>query len=900
MKICRYDRSGGETALSLLSYPVATALSLVIALSAQAQVSNFYAYYTRLDYDDRSNTGKYADLVVCVGTTGTFVFSREYGYLPYWQPSQTKYFVDRILPVSGDGPAERPDKINKCSYVRLIENSPGRIVVHWRYAPDLNSAHFTDFRKSYQGDIGRYFADYAEEYFTITAEGQVTRKAKMGCYRLDDWNDPLNETTQELELTGSGILVKKTVPARRQDLPGEAVPGAPLVKGGVESPAVWIRFDEGLGVNHDFAQESVKGYRCAIGGVDSYWRKGVSGTCLSFDGYTNKVTVPTGELPDIHGDFTIEAWIAPQEYSWDWSGIVDHDQDKRAGYRLAINHLGQIGLYAHVNGEWQGLITTMTVDLLKWTFVAGVYERAKGFSIYLDGVLAGSQPATGPIQDARDLDLRIGMAHEKSHPWAFERDITKTFRSNMVFSGLIDEVRIFDRALNSSQVRADYEVFKPDILTPLYYWVLPAGPPDAQGFGAAYKKLRFSPEWDGLWRVGDHADIVVSFDDRPNRFVFWRGTNYLPSLVTRPGPKGIWVNDQGPENYTNQCFEHMSDKMCRYSHVRLIENTDARVVVHWRNASVSISYEWLQLDKAGWGLWTDEYWYIYPDAVSVRYQVSGRLADFPDTQTQQNELLNPPGTRPEDNVAYDSITISNMEGQTELWNYSVDPTFRKGPPISGEKNLVYMNLKSEYKHFNIGQTGSHWVPYSQWESMRLAPGFSRYNAWNHYPVGLLPSDGTVATCRDRTSSSCLGTLNGLHHLLEDGRMEAYNIYGMTDLPAARLKTLNLSWNSPAAIADLNGCQSTGYDKRQRAYPARRESDRLSFRLNGSEETPVLNPCFVIAAWGGPSSAHLEINGKAQVPGPNFRQGIIRDTDGTQTMIIWVRQQSNQPLQYEIY
>ena len=68
----RYDRSGGETALSLLSYPVATALSLVMALSAKAQVSDLYAYHTRLDYDDRSDTGKYADLVVRVGTTGTF------------------------------------------------------------------------------------------------------------------------------------------------------------------------------------------------------------------------------------------------------------------------------------------------------------------------------------------------------------------------------------------------------------------------------------------------------------------------------------------------------------------------------------------------------------------------------------------------------------------------------------------------------------------------------------------------------------------------------------------------------------------------------------------------------------------------------------------------------------
>jgi hypothetical protein len=79
----------------------------------------------------------------------------------------------------------------------------------------------------------------------------------------------------------------------------------------------------------------------------------------------------------------------------------------------------------------------------------------------------------------------------------------------------------------------------------------------------------------------------------------------------------------------------------------------------------------------------------------------------------------------------------------------------------------------------------------------------------------------------------------------------------------------------------------------------RESERLSFGLNGSEENPILNPCFVIRGWGGPSPARLKIDGRAQIPGPDFRRGIIRDTDGTETMIIWVRQRSSQPLRYEI-
>jgi len=875
-------------------------LFLANNIMGYSQQQDFYAYYTRLDFEDGNNTGRYADVIINVDQLGKFVFSREYSYLPYWQSDDKKHFVEKIIPIIGDGPSERPDKINKCSFVSIVENSPDRIVVHWRYAPDLKSDHFTDFRSSYDdGDLGKYFTDYADEYYTISPDGAVSRKVKKGCNLLDDWNDPNNVTAQELQLTSRGIKNISTTKANLQSLQGEAIKGAVLQSGDIKSPIAWWKFDEGLDANTNMTEESVGGYECKIGGVESYWRKGISGTCLSFDGYTNRVTVPVSESPHLNGDFTIQVWIAPQEYSWNWSGIVDHDKDKRAGYSLRINHLGQIGLHAYINDEWQGLVTDEKVELLKWTQVTGVYEKTKGFSVYFNGVLTDTKQVVGDVLDAADLDIYIGMAHEKNYPWAFERSVTTTFLSNMVFSGLIDEVRIFDRALDASEVMQDYGAFEPDNTKPLQFWVLPAGPEQADGFGATYTKLKCSPEWDGLWRVGDYADILVTFDNKPNRFVFWRGTNYLPSLVTEPGPEGIWNNDQGPENYTNECFEHMSDKMCRYSHVRLIENTDARVVVHWRNASTSISYDWLQKDENGWGLWTDEYWYIYPDAVSVRYQVSGRLADFPDTQTHQHELINPPGTRPEDNVYYDAIILSNLDGETETWNYSAGPTFRKGEEISGSKNLAYLNLKSEYKHFNIGETGSSYNPYSQWRSMRMAPGFSRYNAWNHYPFGLLPNDGNVATGIDRVSSSCLGTHVGVNHLLDDGRMEEYNIYGLTNLPASELKVLNRSWNTPPAIDDLKGCNSTGYDQRQRAYLIEKESDLFSFSLKGSEKEPILNPCFVIKDWGNQSLASLEINGEKKFPGTDFRQGIIRDTDGTETMIIWLRQEFLKEVKYII-
>ncbi len=867
---------------------------------AFAQSSEFFAYYTRLDYKDNNNTGKYADIVVQVKNSGRLIFSREFSYSPYWEAGGSKHFFDRIIPFKGDGPDERPDRINKCSYVRIIENTNDKIVIHWRYAPDQTRLNFTDFKKSYQGDIGTYFADYVDEYFSIDNEGMVTRKIKKGCYSLDEWKDPLNITTQVLKLSGHGIETLDLVPAKLQNLPGEKIAGAVVLNNERRAPLLWWKFDEGLDINHNYTKESIKGSSCTIGGVKSYWRQGISGSCLSFDGYTNKVSMPATGLPKINGDFSIEAWIAPQEYPWNEAGIVDHDQNKRAGYSLTMNHLGQIGLYACIDGSWVGLTTKKSAELLKWTCVTGVYSRGKGFNIYFDGELTGTFDISGIITDAVDQDLLIGMAHEQKPPWAYERNITKSYLSSMVFSGLIDEVRLFNRALDPSEIESGYSNFKPKSPKVLDYWVLPAGADIPNKFGATYTKLKCSPEWDGLWRFGEEADIVVSFDDKPCRFVFWRGTNYLPSIVTEPGPKGIWNSDQGPEDYTDQCYEHMSDKTCRYSHVRLIENTAARVVVHWRNASVGVSYDWLTVDEDGWGLWTDEYWYIYPDRVAVRYQVSGRLKDFKDIQTQQNELLSMPGTRPEDLVPYDAITVSNSMGETELWNYSTGVPYIKGPPIEEKGNLIYMNLKSEYKHFNIGEIGSSFVPYSQWESMRLAPGHTKFNAWNHYPFGLLPSDGTVATGIDRVSSSCIITLYGPHHLLADGRTDMYNIYGITDQPATELKYLNRSWNFAPELSNIIGAESAGFDKGQRAYVFTRKSKKISFNLDGSEASPILNPCFVIKNWESDARARIRINGKEQDKGSTVRQGIIRDTDGTRTLVIWIGQKSVEKSTYAIY
>ncbi|RKY09018.1 MAG: hypothetical protein DRP65_08330 [Planctomycetota bacterium] len=69
-----------------------------------------------------------------------------------------------------------------------------------------------------------------------------------------------------------------------------------------------------------------------------------------------------------------------------------------------------------------------------------------------------------------------------------------------------------------------------------------------------------------------HADVVVRFDTGDHKFVFRRGTSYIPCWVT---DTEIWYTNEFIERRgyhspnTKGCCEPMSDKQCRYSHVRI-------------------------------------------------------------------------------------------------------------------------------------------------------------------------------------------------------------------------------------------------------------------------------------------------------------------------------------------
>jgi hypothetical protein len=124
-------------------------------------------------------------------------------------------------------------------------------------------------------------------------------------------------------------------------------------------------------------------------------------------------------------------------------------------------------------------------------------------------------------------------------------------------------------------------------------------------FYAYYTKVESGESWEKDSRTREHADIVIRFDDN-REFVFRRGSSYLPYWKTE---NGKWYVEEVVKR-KGDGSGIKPDKVNIYSHVRLIEASDARAVVHWRYVP--------DFANSGWDGWVDEYFTVYPDGVCIR------------------------------------------------------------------------------------------------------------------------------------------------------------------------------------------------------------------------------------------------------------------------------------------
>jgi hypothetical protein len=344
--------------------------------------------------------------------------------------------------------------------------------------------------------------------------------------------------------------------------------------------------------------------------------------------------------------------------------------------------------------------------------------------------------------------------------------------------------------------------------------------------------------------------------------------------------------------------------------VRIIENNDARVVVHWRYGLVDILYRFARVDGAtGWGDWSDEYHTIYPDGVGVRKVTLHSSEPMKPHEWQESIIVLPPGKRPEDCLEDRAVTLVNMKGQTRTYSWSPAPPRTMNFP--SRANIEVINIKSKTRPFLIVSPNPCLLRDGRPSKQpRFGPfgggikrALSKFPWWNHWPVAMIPSEGRYAAAADRASSSYITTgLEWEDHEVTPTSRSKIMLHGLSARKPAELVPLAKSWlQAPKLTLDAAGFANRGYSQAERAYvltcrkPGRPSA--LKITMQADAEAPVLNPAFIIKGWGE-SQATLKIDGRPIQRGKDFRYGHRRGLAGTD-LIVWIRASSATPRMIEI-
>jgi hypothetical protein len=164
---------------------------------------------------------------------------------------------------------------------------------------------------------------------------------------------------------------------------------------------------------------------------------GKYGSALSFNGTNSWVTVADANSLDLTSALTLEAWGRPSSLSG-WRAVLVKEQPSELCYSLYANSdtAAPVGdLY--IGGAEQILHGTSAVPLNTWTHLALTYDGAT-MRLYVNGTQVSSQARTGNVATSANA-LRIGG----DSVWG------------EYFNGLIDEVRVYNRALSASEIQTD-------------------------------------------------------------------------------------------------------------------------------------------------------------------------------------------------------------------------------------------------------------------------------------------------------------------------------------------------------------------------------------------------------------------------------------------------------------
>jgi hypothetical protein len=426
-----------------------------------------------------------------------------------------------------------------------------------------------------------------------------------------------------------------------------------------------------------------------------------------------------------------------------------------------------------------------------------------------------------------------------------------------------------------AQDRDELRVILQQDLRPLWVKAIPvmrvAKPTQHPRFGATYERLRYDAPisvrdpktgtfstmpYEQGWNP-DLRDVVVWLTNGA-RFVFWRGSSYIPFWAGKhnTGACYEWAEIISQPSGAVDCVEPLMDKELRYSRVEIVESTAARVHVRWTYQSTDFHYKI-------WGDAAVEDYYFYPDGYGTRV-VNLKSDPRNDYELSEFIILTPQSTYPLDVLPDEPLDALFLDGRKHTFRFpnpigkTTDRPDAGGVPAiyrlrlrKGEElAAVYFN-PNEMKlppvvfgpFFDKGEMatpcywGSHW-PLARGNStgrtiddrVTLTPCHNSVMSW----AGTRPSPLRI---EERVTLDTLGRSRPM--LL---RRWAWLI-GMSDESDGRLRERARSFATPPSIDSMRGARLAfeSYVPERRAIGLAVEGQGVAMVLKPT--VPCVNPVF---------------------------------------------------------
>ncbi|MDX6689016.1 MAG: hypothetical protein QOG15_473, partial [Solirubrobacteraceae bacterium] len=171
---------------------------------------------------------------------------------------------------------------------------------------------------------------------------------------------------------------------------------------------------------------------------------GRNGSALSFNGTSDWVTVAGSSSLALTNSFTLEAWVKINSANQAWQTIITKEKPPYMSYQLyATSSSASVastwrdtdGTYQDTDGFYAPALNPTPVGT--WTHLAATYDSTT-LRLFMNGTQVASQPTTGAITNTT-APLRIGG----NAMWG------------EYFNGTMDDVRIYNRALTTTELNTD-------------------------------------------------------------------------------------------------------------------------------------------------------------------------------------------------------------------------------------------------------------------------------------------------------------------------------------------------------------------------------------------------------------------------------------------------------------